>query len=87
MRAYLDPHIKPTISARCKDSEISRTTFYKEMRKPQFSSWFRSMLAEAVLSDSPDVRLAHLKLCLDGDLQAIRLWYEHYGHQNAHCLQ
>ena len=79
LRAFLDPHIKPTITTRCKDANVARATFYEALKQDQFVRWFKQMLTEAVVSDMEEVKLAHLKLCMGGDLDAIRLWYEHYG--------
>lgn len=79
VRAHLDVTVKPTITDRCKDADISRSTFYSELEKPEFVRWFNRMLMEAVISDSSDVRQSHLRLCLNGNLEAIKLWYERYG--------
>ena len=77
--AYLDVEIKPTVSARCKSAGINRDTFYENCRKPEFVGWLNRVLSEAVSSDTSDVRQAHLKECLKGSLEAIKLWYERYG--------
>lgn len=79
VRAFLDPDVKPTIQARCDDAGVHKMTFYRHLRKPEFVTWFKGLLQEGLLSEMSDVRQAHLRLCLEGDLEAIRLWYERYG--------
>ncbi|MGH9339085.1 MAG: phBC6A51 family helix-turn-helix protein [Acidobacteriota bacterium] len=79
LRAYLDPDVKASVTARCEAAKVDRKTFYRALKNPKFVAWFRHMLQESVISDMSDVRQSHLKLCLDGNLEAIKLWYEKYG--------
>lgn len=79
VRASLDPAVMPTVSARCKDADISRATFYKALEKPEFVTWFKGVLLEGLLSEMSDVRQAHFRACLKEQEWAIRLWYERYG--------
>ena len=78
LQAFLDPEIKPTVTARCAEANVPQSTFYKALKREDFLHWFRTSLRDWVLSEISDVRQAHLKLCLTGNLEAIKLWYEHY---------
>ncbi len=79
LRAYLDPTVNPTVSDRCRHAGIDRKTFYARLKRPEFVEWFKRMLQEGLLSEMSDVRQAHFRECLKGNLEAIRLWYERYG--------
>ncbi len=83
LRAFLDPSVLPTITARCAAANLSRQKLYRYFKKPEFVAWLERMRAEAVVSDALDVRQAHLRECLKGNLEAIRLWYERYDEDFA----
>ena len=78
LRAFLDPSVPPTVTARCASAGITRDKFYRYLKKPEFVEWLDRTRADAVVSDALEVRQAHLRKCLTGDLEAIRLWYERY---------
>ena len=79
LRAFLDPTVKPTITERCEVAGIRKDTFYRWTANAQFSAWFRGMLQEGIISEMSDVRMAHFRMCLKENLDAIKLWYERYG--------
>ena len=80
IRAALDWEIKPTISARCESIGIDRGTFYHQMGDPRFVEWFEAAMCRAVESEQREVRSALLRNCVKGDLEAIKLWHQLYGH-------
>lgn len=74
----LDWEIKPTISARCEILGIERSTFYRALRKPEFVAWLQHQSTNAIAGEKREIRLALLRKCLTGDIEAIRLWHELY---------
>ena len=79
VEAYLDVEVKPTITARCAYAGIDRGTFYRHIRSEPFVEWLTGQLQKQFTSEFFDVRQAHLKACMSGNLDAIKLWYEMAG--------
>ena len=40
LQVKLDPSVKPTITAECKEAGISRETYYRWFENPDFLEWF-----------------------------------------------
>lgn len=79
LSACLDWEIKATISARCAAAKMSRTTLYEALNDNRFVQWLDDRLSQIVKSEHREVKTSLLKLCMKGDLEAIRLWHQLYG--------
>ena len=78
-QAFLSMDVEATVDIRCRHAGIHKSTFYRQLHKPEFVAWFKGILRDGVFTESADVRQSLVRLCLDGDLDAIRLWYELFG--------
>ena len=52
---------------------------YEARKDERFVKWFKAALQDALAGQTLQVRIAHLRLCLGGDLDAILSWYAHHG--------
>ncbi len=76
LSACLDIEIKPTISGRCEAAGISRQTFYDARRDERFVRWLNAELSREMAADHREVRSSLLRLCVQGNLEAIKLWHQ-----------
>ena len=66
------------LQARCKAARISPSTYNSLMASQDFLRWLNNQARERVAGRLWEVRAEHLRLALDGNLQAIKLFYDRY---------
>ena len=49
------------------------------MAKPEFVAWYNDQMSRAVLDEHREIRMALIRKCVAGDLDAIKFWHEIYG--------
>ncbi len=60
-------------------SGVRRQRFYKNMKKPEFRSWFSRQCDEALLVNQARVTSSLLSMATKGDVSAIRTYFELIG--------
>ncbi len=68
-----------SVQACCKAARISAATYHSLMSDRDFLRWLNEEVKRYVTQRLWQVRLEHLALALDGNLQAVKLLYERYG--------
>lgn len=74
----VDLEVKPCISARCDATGISRNTFYKWYRKPEFVVWVNAQVRSLAAYEAAQVRSFLVHRAMRGDLRAIELYLRLY---------
>ena len=67
-----------TVRARCKVARISPKTYRALLADPDFARWLNGQARQQVADRLWQEWLEHLKLALEGNLQAIKLFYDRY---------
>lgn len=79
LAACIDWELRQTKSARCKAAKIGRTTLYEAEQDDRFVRWLDDHLGRMVTTEHREVKTSLLRLCMRGDLEAIKLWHQLYG--------
>lgn len=74
-----NPDIVCTKIQLCEDVGVSRTTFYKWLKKPEFISYVNSLIDTYTDAELGVVWKALIYRCTIGDVQAIKLYFELKG--------
>ncbi len=64
--------------ARCAAARISPSTYNSLMANEDFLGWLNDRARQHVTDRLWQVRIEHLRLTLEGNLQAIKLFYDRY---------
>lgn len=79
--AWTDISVKPSISAKCAEAGIDRSTWYRHCADPQFVADFEAAVARITAIESAEVRTSLRRLIFEGQehaIQAAELWFTHF---------
>jgi Helix-turn-helix of insertion element transposase len=74
-----DPSEQGTITEKCEKAGVSRSTFYRWMRDPNFVEYVNSLIDEYTDAELARVWAALTRKAIEGDIQAIKLFFEMKG--------
>lgn len=74
-----DPSEQGTITEKCEKAGVSRSTFYRWMRDPNFVEYVNSLIDEYTDAELSRVWAALTRKAIEGDIQAIKLFFEMKG--------
>ncbi len=76
------PDFDGNISKLCEEMNIARSTFYRWQDKPDFKKYINSLIDKYAESELVNVWKAVIKSAKDGNLQALKMFFELTARQN-----
>ena len=74
-----DPSVEMTKKQICEEADVSRTAFYEWLKKKEFVDYVASLIDKYTDSELSTVWKALIRKCEQGDVSAIKLFFELKG--------
>ncbi len=78
IEVWADSSVNATTLERCKEATVPRATFYRAIQKPDFAAWCYKSIDARIHVSHREVDMALICKCTQGDLEAMKLFYEIY---------